>query len=60
MLNNPTLDKLKTLRLIGMANALKDQEHVDEIASLSFHERLGLMIDREMLELRKPQARDQA
>ncbi len=50
MLNNPTIDKLNTLKLIGMANALKDQEQVDEIASLSFHERLGLMIDREMLE----------
>lgn len=50
MLNNPTIDKLETLRLIGMANALKDQEQTEEITSLSFHERLGLMIDRETLE----------
>jgi len=50
MLNNPTIDKLKTLRLIGMAKALKEQEEADEINTLSFHERLGLMIDREMLE----------
>jgi len=50
MLNHPTLDKLNALRLIGMVKALKEQEQTDDINSLSFHERIGLMIDREMVE----------
>jgi DNA replication protein DnaC len=47
MLTNPTLDKLKEMRLLGMAAALEDQLQTSEIASLSFEERLGLLIDRE-------------
>ena len=47
MLMHPTLEKLKTLQLRGMAAALEDQIRTPEIESLSFEERLGLLLDRE-------------
>ena len=50
MLHHPTLDKLRTLRLTGMARALDEQAHTTDIDALSFHERLGLLVDREMQE----------
>lgn len=48
MLLHPTLNKLQTLRLGGMAKALEEQQHLPEIQTLSFEERLGLLVDREM------------
>ena len=48
MLNHPTLDKLNTLRFTGMAKALSEQMALPEIEQLSFEERLGLLVDREM------------
>jgi DNA replication protein DnaC len=48
MLTYPTLDKLKAMRFTGMARALEEQMEMAEIDSLSFEERLGLLIDREM------------
>jgi DNA replication protein DnaC len=50
MLTYPSLDKLKTMRFTGMARALEEQMQMPEIDSLSFEERLGLLIDREMTE----------
>jgi DNA replication protein DnaC len=50
MLNHPTLDKLQTLRLTGMLKALRDQMQMPDISDLSFEERLGLLVDREMTE----------
>ena len=50
MLNHPTLDKLHTLKLTGMAAALADQSATPDITDLSFEERLGLLVDREMTE----------
>jgi DNA replication protein DnaC len=50
VLNHPTLDKLHTLRLTGMAKALREQMDMPESQALSFEERLGLLIDREMTE----------
>jgi len=50
MLNHPTLDKLETLRFTGMAKALTEQIALPDIESLSFEERLGLLVDREMTE----------
>lgn len=50
MLNHPTLDKLQTLRLTGMLKALAEQMHMADITELSFEERLGLLVDREMTE----------
>jgi len=48
MLKHPTLDKLHALKLTGMAAALADQSATPDITELSFEERLGLMVDREM------------
>jgi len=50
MLPNPTLDKLQTLRLHGMIKALSEQQATPDINDLSFDERLGLMVDRELTE----------
>lgn len=50
MLNHPTLDKLQTLRFVGMAKALSEQMASPDIEQLSFEERLGLLIDREITE----------
>lgn len=50
MLKHPTLDKLHALKLAGMAAALADQSAITDIHELSFEERLGLLVDREMTE----------
>lgn len=47
MLIHPTLSKLEALRLYGMLRALNDQLQTPDCASLSFEERLGLLLDRE-------------
>jgi DNA replication protein DnaC len=48
MLTHPTLDKLEAMRFTGMAGALREQLQQPEIDGLSFLERLGLLVDREM------------
>ncbi len=50
MLTHPTLDKLQALRLTGMLKALSEQMQMSDISDLSFEERLGLLVDREMTE----------
>lgn len=50
MLKHPTLDKLEMLRLFGMAKALREQMELPECATLTFEERLGLLVDREATE----------
>ncbi|NWG75206.1 MAG: ATP-binding protein [Rubrivivax sp.] len=47
MLNHPTLEKLHRLRLSGMAHALSTQMQTPDIGTLSFEERLGLLLDEE-------------
>jgi len=47
MLNHPTLDQLKTLKLDGMAEAFSELETQDGTISLSHAEWLGLLTDRE-------------
>ena len=47
MLDHPTLDQLKTLRLDGMAEAFAEMQKQDGTAGLSHAEWLGLLIDRE-------------
>ena len=47
MLDHPTLDQLKTLRLEGMAEAFAEMQIQDGAASLSHAEWLGLLVDRE-------------
>ena len=50
MLTHPTLDKLHTLKCPGMAAALSEQMTLPDIDTLSFEERLGLLVDRELTE----------
>jgi DNA replication protein DnaC len=50
MLTHPTLEKLQALRLTGMLQALSEQMQMPDIGDLSFEERLGLLVDREMTE----------
>jgi DNA replication protein DnaC len=50
MLTHPTLDKLRQLRLTGMLTALEEQLNTPDLQSLTFEERLGLMVDREISE----------
>lgn len=46
MLNHPTLEKLRTLRLTGMADAFQEQLS-QPLPDLDFESRLGLLIERE-------------
>ena len=50
MLNEPTLDKMRTMRLNAMANSWLEQQRNTELAALSFDERLGLLIDAEFID----------
>ena len=50
MLTHPTVDKLQQLRCAGMAKALAEQLDSSEVGALSFEERLGLLVDREITE----------
>ena len=47
MLSQPTLEKLKTMKLSGMAKGLEDQFRFGNASDLSFEERLGMLVDRE-------------
>jgi DNA replication protein DnaC len=49
MLNEPTMTKLKTLRLDAMATAWTDQQRNAEATKLAFDERFGLLVDAEWL-----------
>ena len=50
MLTHPTFDKLRSLRLDGMAKSLEEQLQTPDIDELRFEDRLALMIDREVTE----------
>ena len=47
MLNNQTTEKLMYMKMNGMAEALAKQQDAPELAQLSFHDRLGLLVDAE-------------
>jgi len=47
MLVQPTMDKLRQMRLYGMAAALEEQLENSEYQKLQFDERLGFLVDRE-------------
>jgi DNA replication protein DnaC len=49
MLNEPTLEKLKTLRLGAMAAAWTEQQKNAALSKLAFDERLGMLIDAEWM-----------
>ena len=48
MLNHPTIDKLLTLKLNAMARGLMEQMENPAMSELTFEERLGLLVDREL------------
>lgn len=50
MLTHPTLEKLQQLKFTGMIAALSEQINTTDIDQLTFDERLGLLVDREMTE----------
>lgn len=48
MLLQQTLQNLHQLKMIGMADALREQQKQPALQALSFEERLGLLVDYEM------------
>jgi DNA replication protein DnaC len=50
MLTHPTLEKLRSMKLFGMARALQEQLELPNVYDLTFEERLGLLLDRELTE----------
>jgi DNA replication protein DnaC len=48
MLLHPTLEKLTTLRFTGMVAALDEQMQMSSLDDMSFEERLGILLDREI------------
>ena len=50
MLNHPTHQQLNQLRLFGMAQALNEQQNLPDLDRMSFEERLGLLVEREISE----------
>ena len=50
MLISPTVDKLNALGLTGMAGAFIEQQGSPSYQGLSFEDRLGLLVDREVQE----------
>src|SRR5512133_1346564 len=47
MLQEPMMEKLTAMRLLGMADALKAQEQDPAARELSFSERFGLLVDQQ-------------
>ena len=49
MLNQPTLEKLQTMKLHGMAEAFRAQLEITDSNSLTFEERFALLVDQQWL-----------
>ena len=49
MLTTQTLEKLRALRLEGMAQALVEQRQQNDLAAFSFEDRLALLVERQWL-----------
>jgi len=49
MLNQPTLEKLQTMRLNGMVEAFRNQTQQTGLAELSFEERFAMVVDQEWI-----------
>jgi len=47
MLNEPTMTKLNTMRLLNMASAWTEQQQTTDLAKVGFDERFGLLVDAE-------------
>jgi DNA replication protein DnaC len=50
MLLSPTLDKLRELKFLGMVKELEEQLKSEAYSSFSFEERLGLLVEQEVLD----------
>ena len=55
MLSYPTIDKLNSMRLTGMAKGFRAQMESTEIHNLPFEDRLALIVDMEIMEREKRQ-----
>jgi DNA replication protein DnaC len=49
MLNQPTIEKLQTMKMFGMADAFRAQLESTDISQLSFEERFALLVDQQWL-----------
>ena len=49
MLNQPTLEKLQTMKLHGMADAFRAQLETTDSSSLTFEERFAMLVDQQWL-----------
>ena len=49
MLNQPTIEKLHTMKLHGMADAFRAQLETPDLSQLSFEERFALLVDQQWL-----------
>lgn len=50
VLTHPLYDSLRQLKLDGMLKGLMEQDALAEVAELTFNDRLGLLLDRELSE----------
>lgn len=50
MLINPTMEKMQKLKWIGMVKVYEEHLNMPETNKLSFDDRLGLMVDREIID----------
>jgi hypothetical protein len=46
MLNQPTIEKLNTMKLHGMAEAFRAQLETTDMSQLAFEERFGMLVDQ--------------
>ncbi len=49
MLNQPTIEKLHSMKLHGMADAFHAQMETADMSQLGFEERFALLVDRQWL-----------
>jgi DNA replication protein DnaC len=49
MLNQPTIEKLQTMKLLGMADAFRAQLESADMSQLSFEERFAMLVDQQWL-----------
>jgi DNA replication protein DnaC len=49
MLNQPTIEKLNTMKLHGMAEAFRAQLESTDMSQLAFEERFGMLVDQQWL-----------
>ena len=50
MLINPTMEKMQKLKWIGMCKVYEEHLNMPEVTKLTFDDRLGLMVDREIID----------